>query len=172
MSTVMDVHPMDFSQFVSVERERFVQFAYGLCWEWSTAEDITQEMLIELLRRWQGLDASRGAPIGYARSVLRTKHIDRLRKASCAREVVADQNDDLVGYLDQRLGQVEQFNQLRKLLLLLPFDQRQVLFLYYWMDLSSHEISSVVGVAAGSVRSRHSRALAELRKSLACLGAP
>lgn len=42
-------------------------------------------------------------------------------------------------------------------------DQRDALFLYAWADLSYEEIASTLGVPVGTVRSRLSRARAQLR---------
>jgi RNA polymerase sigma-70 factor (ECF subfamily) len=49
---------------------------------------------------------------------------------------------------------------------LLSQDHRDVLLLHAWADLSSEEIASALGVPAGTIRSRLSRARAELRDYL------
>jgi RNA polymerase sigma factor (sigma-70 family) len=45
-------------------------------------------------------------------------------------------------------------------------DQRDVLFLYAWAELSYDEIAMTLGVPIGTVRSRLSRARAQLRSEL------
>jgi RNA polymerase sigma factor (sigma-70 family) len=50
-------------------------------------------------------------------------------------------------------------------------DQRDVLLLYVWADLSQEEIAAALGVAPGTVRSRLSRARAALREQLDDLAA-
>jgi RNA polymerase sigma factor (sigma-70 family) len=45
-------------------------------------------------------------------------------------------------------------------------DQRDVLFLYAWAELSYDEIAMTLGVPLGTVRSRLSRARAQLRSHL------
>ena len=55
---------------------------------------------------------------------------------------------------------------LARALSLLSQDQRDVLLLHAWADLSSEEIASALGVPAGTIRSRLSRARAELRDYL------
>ena len=49
----------------------------------------------------------------------------------------------------------------------LPYRQRAVLVLRYWLDLSEADIARSLGCRAGTVKSLHSRALARLRKELA-----
>jgi RNA polymerase sigma factor (sigma-70 family) len=49
----------------------------------------------------------------------------------------------------------------------LPANQREVLFLRAWADLSDVEIASALGVAEGTVRSRLTRARATLKKKMA-----
>ena len=51
-------------------------------------------------------------------------------------------------------------------LLRLPYDQRAVVVLRYWLGLSEAEIASTLGCRPGTVKSRHSRALRTLRKEL------
>jgi len=48
----------------------------------------------------------------------------------------------------------------------LPPAKRAVLVLRYWLDLPLEEIAGLLGLPVGTVASRHSRALAELRVSL------
>ena len=55
---------------------------------------------------------------------------------------------------------------LARALSLLSQDQRDVLLLHAWADLSSEDIASALGVPAGTIRSRLSRARAELRDYL------
>ena len=48
----------------------------------------------------------------------------------------------------------------------LPYDQRAVVVLRYWLGLSEAEIAESLGCRPGTVKSRHSRALRILRKEL------
>jgi RNA polymerase sigma factor (sigma-70 family) len=53
------------------------------------------------------------------------------------------------------------------LLATLPRQQRAVLVLRYYLDLSEAQIAEVLGCSAGTVKSNASRALAKLRNGLA-----
>lgn len=48
----------------------------------------------------------------------------------------------------------------------LPYDQRAVIVLRYWLGQSEAEIAAVLHCRPGTVKSRHSRALRALRKEL------
>ena len=48
----------------------------------------------------------------------------------------------------------------------LPYRQRAVLVLRYWLDLSDHDAAVVLGCRIGTVRSLASRALAQLRREM------
>jgi RNA polymerase sigma factor (sigma-70 family) len=68
-------------------------------------------------------------------------------------EVAADERD-----MDGRLAVLAALRRLAP-------GQRQVLVLRYYEGLTEQEIAAVLGVSAGTVKSRASRALAALRES-------
>jgi RNA polymerase sigma-70 factor (ECF subfamily) len=55
-------------------------------------------------------------------------------------------------------------------LALLPSEQREVLLLHAWAELTNEEIASTLGIAGGTVRSRLSRARSTLRSALVDVG--
>lgn len=48
----------------------------------------------------------------------------------------------------------------------LPYEERAVVVLRYWLGLSEAEIAEHLGCRPGTVKSRHSRALKKIRKEL------
>jgi RNA polymerase sigma factor (sigma-70 family) len=73
----------------------------------------------------------------------------------------------LSGGLGAREGEgAEATNELAALLAQLDADQRDVLLLHAWEELSYEEIASALGIPIGTVRSRLSRARARLREGL------
>lgn len=48
----------------------------------------------------------------------------------------------------------------------LPYRQRAVLVLRYWLDLSEADIAERLGCRAGTVKSLHSRALTRIRSEI------
>ena len=55
---------------------------------------------------------------------------------------------------------------LRRALSALPEDQREVILLHLWGELTFAQIASVLGISSNTAASRHRYALAELRESM------
>jgi RNA polymerase sigma factor (sigma-70 family) len=53
-----------------------------------------------------------------------------------------------------------------KAVVALPFDQRAVLVLRYYLELTEAEVASELNCRVGTVKSRHHRALKKLRQEL------
>jgi RNA polymerase sigma factor (sigma-70 family) len=78
-------------------------------------------------------------------------------------QVVAGYALDLPVPLDD---QVADRDRLIRALLRLPYGQRAVIVLRYWLQLPEQETADVLGVSAGTVKSQASRALGRLRQDL------
>jgi RNA polymerase sigma-70 factor (ECF subfamily) len=61
------------------------------------------------------------------------------------------------------IAQIDDRDQIRRALALLPVSQREAIVLVEWLGLTDVEAGSVLGVSAGAVRVRISRAKASLR---------
>jgi RNA polymerase sigma-70 factor (sigma-E family) len=124
-------------------------------------EDLLQAALERLLRRWRRFE---GDPEGYLRRTLyhlaaddwrrQRRWLARLpRLGGTDRGIVAD------GSI-----QVDQRDELFRLLLQLTPGQRAAIVLRYWEDLSEAEAAEVLGCSVGTVKSATSRGLARLRE--------
>jgi RNA polymerase sigma-70 factor (sigma-E family) len=150
----------DFDAWYRVERTALLRFAYLLCGDQHAAEDALAEAVA---RCWPKIKRGRvDDPGAYVRRAIARRLIDAGRRASVARrhasrergvEVVAgDALDHLV---------------LWPLVQSLPFDQRVVIVLRFYLDKSEAQIATELGIAPGTVKSRCSRALTKLRSELA-----
>lgn len=74
--------------------------------------------------------------------------------------------DPDVATRDDHTGEIADHDQLVRGLSRLPVDQRVVVVLRYYMDLPHAEIAEILGIPAGTVRSRTNHALAALRAVL------
>lgn len=138
-----------------------LRFAYLLCGDRHTAEDLVQDVLLQLHRRFPaGLTVEQ--PVAYARRALANANISRARRRSSTEIAVAlvpEQVD--AGALD--LGDPGDQDVLWNALRRLPDRQRTVLVLRFYADASDHDIAATLGCRRGTVRSLASRGLAALR---------
>jgi RNA polymerase sigma-70 factor (sigma-E family) len=135
-----------------------LRFAYLLCGDRQRAEDLLQDVLLSLLRRFpDGMDLD--SPVGYARRSLAHANISRARKASST-EVFVDALPEAAAA--QTFDPAER-DVLWRALRRLPARQRTVLVLRFYADATDDDIATALDCRRGTVRSLASRAMATLR---------
>ena len=161
----------DFDEFVDGTLEPLLKTAYLITWDASEAEDLAQECLFKVARRWPRVRAM-AQPRAYARRILVNLALDdardRTRRGSelDGAPAVADgpARDLLVG--------LETRAELLDALARLTPRQRAVLVLRYFNDLTEAQTAEVLGCSPGTVKSNASRGLARLREALAPIPNP
>jgi RNA polymerase sigma-70 factor (sigma-E family) len=161
----------DFDEFVAGNLERLLRTAYLITWDAGEAEDLVQECLFKLARRWPRVRGM-AQPRAYARRVLVNLALDAARGRARRRgelneaPAVADEpaRDLLVG--------LETRAELLDVLARLTPRQRAVLVLRYFNDLTEAQTAEVLGCSPGTVKSNASRGLARLREALAPIPNP
>lgn len=132
-----------------------------------TAEDLVQDVFMEVWRRADAYDPARGSVRTWIVVRLRSRALDRLRSAPVRREVASDmagqeraatETEDPALAPDRRAVVAA--------LQGLPDDQRVVVELAYFQGLSMSEIAESVGVPIGTVKSRTAAALSKLRLAM------
>lgn len=136
------------------------------------AQDITQEAFVELWRTAARFDPTRGSVLPWAVTIVRRRAIDRVRAEESQRDRIAqlatrrddeagdvgDPGDTVVSTLDAR--------RVRRALLLLPPDQRDVIGMAF-LDGHSHAvIAEHLHLPLGTVKSRIRGALQRLATAL------
>ena len=142
-----------------------LRFAYLLCGDRHRAEDLLQDVLLAMFRRYPDtlpLDN----PVAYARRALANANVSRARRGSSS-ELVLDVVPDTPIHRDDPADRDALWQALRRL----PVRQRTVLVLRYYADASDDDIATAIGARRGTVRSLASRALASLRKDATLTGA-
>jgi len=131
------------------------------------AEDLVQDVFMEVWRRAHAFDASRGSVRTWLLVRLRSRALDRLRSARHRREVTVDE----VG--PREAAPVAEDPELspdralvREAIQTLPDEQRLVIELSYFQGLSSSEIAEHMGSPVGTVKSRTAAALGKLRAAM------
>src|SRR5271154_807973 len=140
-----------------------------------TAEDITQEVYLQVWRRAETFCPERGDVTAWIVTIARSRALDRLRsgKVLLARESYQEQN--MHGFRSQALdpertrSASERCELIRGVLLRLPSEQRSVIELAFFPGLTHSEIASRTGLPLGTVKWRIRSGMAQLREQLSFL---
>lgn len=146
--------------------------AYLLCGSWHTADDLVQDTLIKMYMRWRRV-AEGPNPNAYAMRVLMSLHADNWRRPWRRERPSAEVPQAGDPGADLALRGVDEHEPLLVAALRrVPLPQRVVLVLRFAEDMSVEQVAELLGVSAGTVRSRSSRGSERMRAELARLGHP
>lgn len=129
------------------------------------AEDVCQEVFVEVWRKGAAYDSARGTTGAWIMTIARARAIDHMRKRVPEPRDTTEPSAALVEEFDPAAS-VEALDerwQMATLLDELPQDQAAVLRLRFHADLSQTEIADMLGVPLGTVKTRMARALGKLR---------
>jgi len=137
------------------------------------AEDVLQEVFLQVWRRAADFDENRGKPFTWLITLARSRGIDRLRAlasrervamagATEASEEVSDAATDAIrseerGVVNSALSQ-------------LPEEQKRPLMLAYFDGLTQSEIALQLGAPLGTVKTRMRTGMMKLRELLSARG--
>jgi RNA polymerase sigma-70 factor (sigma-E family) len=157
----------EFDHFVVDSVDGLLRAAYLIAWDFAEAEDLVQECLFRVARRWPRVRRME-YPTAYARKVLVNLALDAGRRRTRDRaELDQSGTSHPVEHEDEAavrvLGWVETTTDLTKALGDLAPRQRAVLVFRYLYDLSEAQVAEVMGCSVGTVKSTTSRALQRLR---------
>jgi len=130
----------------------------------ASAEDVLQEVFMQIWRNPDGFVATRGSLGGWLAVVARNRSIDALR-----RKRPTEQVDDLSLASNYNLANEAERNSLmekaRTVILMLPMEQRKTLEMAFFDGLTHSEIAEMTGDPLGTVKTRIRSALTSLRKA-------
>ncbi|HEX8422133.1 MAG TPA: sigma-70 family RNA polymerase sigma factor [Pyrinomonadaceae bacterium] len=135
----------------------------------SEAEDVLQEVFIQIWQRAANFDEARGRGFTWMVTLARSRAIDRLRSLQSrqraddsalrdAPEAVGDASDDVY--------HAEQREIVRGALAEIPEEQRRALLLAYFEGLTQSEIATRLGQPLGTVKTRMRSGMSKLRELL------
>ena len=154
----------DFDNFVAAHVDDLLRTAYLIVWDEGEAEDLVQECLLKVARRWPRVRRME-QPHAYARRILVNLALDGARRrAQHRRELEAGDATSL--WAVDPLQALETRAELLQALAQLHERQRAVLVLRYFNDLTEAQVADVLGCSPGTVKSSASRGLARLREAL------
>jgi RNA polymerase sigma-70 factor (sigma-E family) len=161
----------DFDEFVAGNVEQLLKTAYLIAWDTGDAEDLVQECLFKVARRWPRVRRMT-QPRAYARRVLVNLALDGARGRARRRGELDGPSALAVGPAPDPLVGLETRAELIDALAHLTPRQRAVLVLRYFNDLTEAQTAEVLGCSPGTVKSNASRGLARLREVLAPIPDP
>ncbi|WP_207555975.1 SigE family RNA polymerase sigma factor [Intrasporangium flavum] len=152
-----------FTQFMEQAGPSLLRTAWLLTGDAHDAQELTQAALVKTYVAWGRVRDGEG--LAYARRVLVNHRTDRWRATRLEQphdtvpEPSARPADPMHGSDDRDL--------VVRLLATLPEQQRRVVVLRYYTDLSEKATADALGISVGAVKSAGSRGLAALRAGLA-----
>lgn len=130
----------------------------------ASAEDVLQEVFMQIWRNPDGFVATRGSLGGWLAVVARNRSIDTLRRKRPTEEV-----DDMTLASNYNLADEAERNSLmekaRGVIQLLPVEQRKTLEMAFFDGLTHSEIAEMTGDPLGTVKTRIRSALTSLRRA-------
>ena len=151
----------DLEQLLAERGKQLIRTAMLLTGSREDGEDLLQAALERLLRQGRRIS---GDPEGYLRRTLYNLAADRWRRQQTWRRKLpligvgqSAATPDLTAAVDLR-------DALIQVLQLLPPQQRAVIVLRYWEQLSEAEAASVLGCSHGTVKAAASRGLRRMRE--------
>jgi RNA polymerase sigma-70 factor (sigma-E family) len=154
----VDPQAVTLTAFAAQHSVGLTRFAFVLSGDRQLAEDLVQDCLLALHRRF-GETLPVDEPVAYARRVIVNGQVSRRRRLA-ASEVVTD----VVPEVGVDGADVSEQDAAWRLLAALPKRQRTVLVLRYYVDLTDEEIARTLSCRVGTVRSLAARAFAALRE--------
>jgi RNA polymerase sigma-70 factor (sigma-E family) len=152
-------HAEAFSEVVSRHTDDLARFAYVVCGDRALAEDVVAEALTEAWPRWRRGRIDDLVPY-VRRSIVNEVYSRGRRRRLERREAELHRPAGPDGRFEESVGDQQA---LWPLVARLPLQQRVVLVLRVIEDQSEAETAELLGVPAGTVKSRLSRALTALR---------
>jgi RNA polymerase sigma-70 factor (ECF subfamily) len=133
------------------------------------AEDVLQELFLQVWRRAVDFDESRGRAFTWLVTLARSRAIDRLRsldaRARAATASVAEPSEE-ISDASADTFRAEQREIVRRALAELSEDQRQTLVLAYEEGLTQTEIAARLKQPLGTVKTRTRAGLSKMRELL------
>jgi RNA polymerase sigma-70 factor (sigma-E family) len=149
-----------FEEFVQATGDRMYRAALALCGNHHLAEELTQTAYAKVFAAWARVSTA-DSPVAYTRTVLLRTFLSQRRAHRLTEYSVAELPDSAGDDPDvaSRLGLLAALRRLS------PQD-RTVLVLRYWEDLSVADTAELLGIRESACRTRTTRALARLRQLL------
>jgi RNA polymerase sigma-70 factor (sigma-E family) len=157
--------PESFDSFVVAELPRLRWRAFVLCGDWYEADDLVQETLVKVYRRWPKL-RRRAELGGYVRTTLVRTFLNARRSGWWRHEAAQAELPETAEPAPDQYAMTDGKVVLESALRRLGPRQRAVIMLRFLEDLPVEDTAQLLGITPGTVTSQTHRALAVLRAAL------
>jgi len=136
------------------------------------AEDVLQEVFLQIWAKASLFDPQAGKPSGWALTLTRNKAIDRLRTSQRRYRLLeqvtaqADPPTGAPGQVAEKIQADEKAALIRSVVAALPSEQRQAIELAFFGGFTQTEISERLKQPLGTIKARIRRGMLQLRESL------
>lgn len=155
-------------QAMAVIYDRYSRIVYSVALrvlrDPASAEDVLQEIFLQVWRNPQSFVSARGSLGGWLAVVTRNRSIDALRRkrpTDSVEDVVLSSSFNLAEDSERTL----MIEKARRVIHLLPAEQRKTLEMAFFDGLTHAEIAEMTGDPLGTVKTRIRSALTALRKA-------
>jgi len=155
----------DFDRFVADSSDALLRIAYLIVWDLGEAEDLVQETLFEVARRWPRVRRME-RPLAYARRILVNRALSGSARRSRRRQELTTAMPSEPAAVVDGVAEIGAADELMAALASLPPRQRAVLVLRYFLDLPEAEVAAAMKCSLGTVKSTASRGLARLERAM------
>jgi len=155
--------------------DRHCRLVYGLVFrivqQAGTAEEVVQDVFLQLWRNASQYDASRGSFLPWLLTLARNRALDTLRLKSERQRRREDQTEELPGIsaapeFEKQLDEKRRATRVRELMTGLQPQQKRAIELAYFEGLSHTEIADALKEPLGTVKSWIRNGLLRLREGL------
>lgn len=153
----------DFSAYFAAQQESLVRAMYLLTGDPSEADELSQEAFVRVYERWSEI-SKMDSPVGYLYRV--AFNLNRRRMRRLRRFVGRMTPVEATGGLDPEARAISR-RDVAEALLSLNREQREVIILREWLDLTTDDVAAVLKISPSAARVRLHRARQALRD---CLG--
>jgi len=150
-----------FEEFARQELPGLLRYGVMLTGDRELAQDLVQDVMIKAHSHWRRIGAA-DHPRLYVKTMLTRTFISWRRRWAVRNITLSDDSVDGEPEVDHALSIVDRDDVWQRLATL-PRQQRAVLVLRYYEQLTDREIATMLGCTDGTVREYASRALATLR---------
>ncbi len=161
-----------FAEFYDLYSSLMFSVAYKILNNASEAEDVLQEVFLQIWEKAGKFDPKLGKAASWAAILVRNKAIDRIRasqrRTRLAEEAGVEQTiaGEMIETANESIHGHEKAKLIQSAMVELPTEQRRAIELAYFSGLTQNEISEKLKEPLGTVKARIRRGLLKLRDQL------